>query len=82
MNCATDGASPINETCFLVGKSAFVNYDGGDYTPVRGGALYNSGATVELRSTTDLAGNPRIYSNIIDIGCYETNKSGFSFILR
>ena len=44
--------------------------------------LYNSGTTVELVSSTDLAGNPRIYANKIDIGCYETNKAGFSFILR
>ena len=82
VNCATDGASAINETCILVDKSVFIDYDNGRYTPVAGGALVNAGADVELSSTTDLAENRRIVGRRIDIGCYEGRAPGFFLILR
>lgn len=82
VNCATDGASAINETCILVDKSVFIDYDNGRYMPVAGGALVNAGADVELSSTTDLAENRRIVGRRIDIGCYEGRAPGFFLILR
>ena len=82
VNCATDGASAINETCIIIDKSAFIDYDNGLYTPKRGGALVNAGAEVELSSATDLAEGERILGSRIDIGCYEGALMGSAVILR
>lgn len=82
VNCATDGASAINDTCIIIDKSAFIDYDNGLYTPKRGGALVNAGADVELSSSTDLAENRRIVGRRIDIGCYEGRPANFSVMVR
>lgn len=84
VNCATDGAAAINETCKLVDASAFRDYAHGDYTPVIGGALYNAGMTPEgWDKLVDLAGKSRVYGKVIDIGCYEAKPpSGIVLIFR
>ena len=74
VNCATDDASPINETC-LVGTlekgSLFEDYANRDLTP--GAVLKNKGAAIDgcAFPSVDLAGNPRVYGKAIDIGCFE-----------
>ena len=82
VNCATDAATAINETCVIVGLGDFVNAAAGNYTPHTDGVLYNAGTAVELRSTTDLAGNPRIASKGIDIGAYESKGKGLCVMFR
>ena len=82
VNCATDGASAINDTCIIIDKSAFIDYDNGLYTPKRGGVLVNAGAEVVLSSATDLAEGERILGSRIDIGCYEGALMGSAVILR
>ena len=81
-NCATDGASPINDSCVLIDETAFLDYANAVYTPRHDGALYNAGAEVTLPSGTDLAGLPRIQGKGIDIGAYECQFSGLLLYVR
>lgn len=85
VNCATDGAEAINETCVLLGDSAevFTDCTNGDYTPKAGGPLVNKGANYEGMASVDLAGNPRKFGKGVDIGCYECQREkGFFILLR
>ena len=68
-------------TAFTVFKS-FAN---GDFTLNSAGAAVNKGTTSDLTllPAVDLAGNPRVFADVIDIGCYECQvKGGFSIIFR
>ena len=82
VNCATDDASPINETC-RIGTTAtlFNNYAAGDLVPKQGGALSNHGVAVADAPAVDLAGNPRISGSAIDIGCYENQIDPTTLII-
>jgi hypothetical protein len=84
VNCATDGAEAINETCVLLGDSAevFNDYASGDYTPKAGGPLVNKGANYEGMASVDLAGNPRKIGSKIDIGCYELRSTPLVIFVR
>ena len=84
VNCATDGAEAINETCVLLGDSVevFTDYTNGDYTPKAGGPLVGKGANYEGMASVDLAGNPRKVGSTIDIGCYEARSSALMIIVR
>ena len=82
VNCATDGDTPINGTCFLVDTTAFADYANGDYQPAKTGALIGRGADVQLSSTTDLNGQPRLVGHSIDIGCYECQGAGLLISIR
>ncbi len=88
VNCATDLADQINESC-IVGTAAtfFKDYANGDYTPNSAGPnpkelLYNAGVTPENAPAVDLAGNPRVRGRAIDIGCLEARPSGFGIRVR
>lgn len=72
INCATDDEVPINETC-RVGTVAtfFEDYATGNLIPKHGGPLLDRGFRLETLPSIDLAGNPRLFGNAIDIGCYE-----------
>ena len=68
-------------TAFTVFKS-FAN---GDFTLNSAGAAVNKGTTsgLTLLPSVDLAGNPRVFADVIDIGCYECQvKGGFTVIFR
>jgi hypothetical protein len=84
VNCATDGAEAINETCVLLGDSAevFTDYASGDYTPKAGGPLVGKGANYEGMASVDLAGNPRKVGSKIDIGCYELRSTPLVIFVR
>lgn len=82
VNCATDGASALNETCYL-GTTAdmFEDFVAGNFLPKVGGLLYNKGTNPSVLPAVDLAGNPRVFGRGIDIGCYECQKKpGFAVI--
>lgn len=84
-HCATDGETPINDTCKLAGTFDFAGYAVGNYAPVERGALYDAGTTEGLTvAATDLAGRPRIlHKGLIDIGCFECRpRKGMALILR
>ena len=83
MNCATDDAAPINETC-RTGTVAtfFKDYAARDLTPKQDGPLFGAGAPVAGAPAVDLAGNPRVSSRI-DIGAFEFQlPSGLVIVIR
>ena len=63
----------------------FKNFARGDFRPRAGSAAYNKGTTsgLVLLPAVDLAGNPRVMFDRIDIGCYECqSKPGFAIVVR
>ncbi len=86
VSCATDDATPINDTCFvgtLEKGSLFADYENKDLTP--GAVTKNRGAASGdfAFPAGDLAGNPRMVGKAIDIGCYERQLAkGFGIIVR
>ena len=64
-------------------EECFVNYAGGKFRPKKDGPLWNAGTNVVgVLPSVDFAGNPRIYKEIIDIGCLEGIDEGLSIIVR
>jgi hypothetical protein len=53
--------------------SLFKNFAKGDFRLSAAGKAYNGGTTtgLTLLPSIDLAGKPRIFGNVIDVGCYE-----------
>ncbi len=68
-----------NGVVLLSDTSSFVDYENGDYRPVKGSALVDAGKADSRvgASTTDLDGNTRVVEQI-DIGCYEYQSEEFS----
>ena len=81
--CATDDATPINESCRIgtVG-SFFKDYAGNDYRPAPKGPLVNAGVNYEGMAPIDLGGNKRLIGSKVDIGCYEAAAAEFRIHLR
>ena len=86
-NCAFDAIGgevtiPEGMPNAVVGtaESFFNDYANGDYTPA--GPLVNKGANYEGMASVDLAGNPRKVGSKIDIGCYESQSSAFTVLIR
>ena len=84
--CVTDDAEPLkaNSNCSVstVGEM-FKNFARGDYRPKTKGSLFNTGTTPSVSVAVDLAGNPRVMFDRIDIGCYECqSKPGFAIVVR
>ncbi len=84
--CVTDDAEPLkaNSNCSVstVGEM-FKNFARGDYRPKTKGSLFNTGTTPSVSVAVDLAGNPRVMFDRIDIGCYECQtKPGFAIVVR
>ena len=68
-----------NGVVLLSDTSSFVDYENGNYRPVKGSALVDAGKADSRvgASTTDLDGNTRVVEQI-DIGCYEYQSEEFS----
>ncbi|MGN1360564.1 MAG: sigma-70 family RNA polymerase sigma factor [Kiritimatiellia bacterium] len=72
--CAADAEAPDLATNCLVGSApdAFADYHQGNLLPRIGGILWNKGISGPGDAEgVDLAGNPRLVDNAVDIGCYE-----------
>ncbi len=65
--------------------SLFRNLSRGDFRPSSSGAAYNTGLAdatgLALLPTVDLAGNPRVAFDRIDVGCYECDAEPCTLIL-
>ncbi|MBR4257703.1 MAG: hypothetical protein IKQ17_01590, partial [Kiritimatiellae bacterium] len=82
--CVTDDAEPLKDTCSVstVGEM-FRNFANGDYRPKIKGSLVDAGTSPSVSAAVDLAGDPRVMFEKIDVGCYECQrKPGFSVIVR
>ena len=84
VNCATDTAEKINDSCVTISTAAFKDFAAGDYRPKTNGALMNAGALVEgfTEETLDLAGGKRLRGRSLDIGCYEGLPAGLAVVIR
>ncbi len=63
----------------------FKNFAAGNFSVKPGGAAYNKGTVdgLALLPSVDLAGNPRVMFDKMDIGCYECQtKPGFAIVVR
>jgi len=75
-NCYTDSADPINPDCFARPTPVLLNdAQAGDYYPAAGSPLIDGGVPLANPPALDLAGNPRVQGNGIDVGCYESNPA-------
>ena len=63
---------------------SFRNPAAGDYTLRPGSPCRNAGSNAALGALTDaidLAGNPRLFGKVIDMGCYELQMGGGTMLL-
>lgn len=76
-NCASDVKAIAGTDCkFNSDKSAiFAGYADGNYAPASGSILRENGKDVANAPALDLAGNPRVVGEKIDIGAYEADLS-------
>jgi len=84
--CTTDGGVALNATCnFGEADAIFKNFAAGDYRLRQGSPAVNAGPRVgpEAVATAgvDLDGNPRIFGNRMDNGCYELQHAGGTLLL-
>jgi PKD repeat protein len=85
VNCAGDGGTVWGGADCIDGTPEvfFNDLAGRDYLPKMDGPLVNAGAEYDGMSETDLAGKPRKSGKIVDIGCYECQKTpGFYIHVR
>ena len=78
-NCYSDTSDAINENCFTATASALLrDIANGDCTAAPASPIIDAGGTVANLPDADLAGNPRVQGNAVDIGCYEAEAGVFS----
>ena len=76
-NCASDVKAIAGANCkFDSDKNAiFVGYADGNFMPASGSVLRENGKSVADAPALDLAGNPRVVGEKIDIGAFEADLS-------
>lgn len=84
VNCATDDAEPINDTCIAGNVSnMFIDYKNGNYCPKGGGILQDGGTADGIAlPATDFIGEKRVRGKAIDIGCCESAPRNFLIRIR
>lgn len=81
VGCVMDDVA-FNQYCAMATvDKIFKNFRNGNFSPQPGGALYNTGVTPSVAVSVDLAGNPRVMFDKIDIGCYECQDLAATLIL-
>ena len=79
VNCYSDTSVAINEYCFTATAAALLkDIANGDCTAAPASPIIDAGGTVADLPGVDLAGNPRVQGNAVDIGCYEAEAGVFS----
>jgi hypothetical protein len=69
--CCTVPAPPGPATGNITNAPLFVNLTGGDLHLQAGSPCIDSGNNADVSAATDLDGNPRVVSDIVDMGAYE-----------
>ena len=78
-NCYSDTSDTINANCFKATAAALLkDIANGDCTAAPASPIIDAGGTVADLPAVDLAGNPRVQGNAVDIGCYEAEAGVFS----
>lgn len=79
VNCATDAELPEGLTMINSGITLT-----SDFRPIAGSSIIDVGAAMQSSVALDLAGNPRVVNDVIDVGCYEYagTKSGVIIIVN
>ena len=86
-SCAVDAAYGfhLNPGCFVNARPGFVDVDNGDWS-LRGSACRDKGVMLGWMTADaiDLAGNPRVFGDNPDLGCYEciAKYPGFTLVFR
>jgi len=84
INSNYDGIGSLNNCCTIPLKNAygcitndpgFVDYANGNFQLQSNSPCINGGANGYVKTSTDLAGNPRIVDGFVDIGAYENQTS-------
>ena len=77
-NCYTDTPAPLANNFNAAAGFLFANPALGDYTPAPGSPLIDKVLVFDYPpGFADLAGNPRVQNNAVDIGCYESAAGVF-----
>ena len=66
VNCATDATLPDGLTMINAGITLTAGF-----RPTAGSSIIDAGAAMQSPVALDLAGNPRVVGDAVDIGCYE-----------
>lgn len=83
VNCATDTAEPINESCIKVTTAAFKDFANADYRSAGASSpLVNAGVNNELAEGTDFTCRFRKIGPRMDIGCYEHQANAMVITVR
>ena len=70
VNCATDAVLP--EGLSMINSGIALTED---FRPTVGSSIIDAGAAMQSPVSLDLAGNPRVSGDAVDIGCYEYTDS-------
>ena len=79
-----DGNAPVLTACSIGGNPQFKNPVRNDWR-IRGNSpCKNAGVKLDwmVDGATDLAGNPRVFGGMPDIGCYENQAGGLIMFVR
>ncbi len=79
VSCALDTATVPGDSCISASSAELLaSVDDGDYTLAAGSPAIDAGATLENPPMLDLAGDPRVRGNAIDLGCYESDPTALA----
>jgi len=79
----TEHGTYVNNIDDASALTVFKDYAGGDFSLAPDGGAFNAGTLtgLTLQPSVDLAGNPRVAFDKIDVGCYECQTEPSTLII-
>ena len=71
----TEWISGANNLTYVASQPLFTNAAAGDYTLAENSQAINKGKNSYVKTSVDLAGNPRVSNGTVDLGAYEYRSS-------